>query len=122
MDRGVSIVELLVALAIMTTVSAALLPAIALASRLQRDSAVETAAALIAAARLELLKAAPAAGEGREFVDRDGTPSPVDRASYECRWAVDTAPGAPGALRIIVRAWAIGDRAQVVVATVVPDG
>ena len=121
-DRGASIVDLLVALAIMTTVSAAVLPAIALASRLQRDSAVETTAALIAGGRLEVLKAAPAAGEGHAFLDRDGRAAGIDRAVYECRWRVDTAPGAPGAWRIVVRASAIGDRAQVVVAAMVPDG
>ena len=121
-NRGASIVELLVALAMMVTVSAALLPAVALASRLQRDSAVETEAALIAAARLEALKAAPARGEGRDFFDRDGSMTTEDRAVYECRWRIDTAPGAPGALLIVARAAAVGERGEVVMATVVPDG
>ena len=121
-ERGVSIIELLVALAMTAVVTAAMLPAIVLASRLQRDSAVETRAAVIASARLEMLKAAPALGEGRELVDRDGRPSEASRATYECRWTVDAAPGAPGALRIVVRAYGMGDPSHVVIATVVPDG
>jgi type II secretory pathway pseudopilin PulG len=122
LNHGVSIVELLVALAIMVTVSAALLPAIALASRLQRDSANETEAAVIAAARLEALKATPGRGEGHDFFDRDGFATTGERAAYECRWRIDTAPGAAGALRIVVHAAAVGERAEVVAATVVPDG
>jgi prepilin-type N-terminal cleavage/methylation domain-containing protein len=100
-SRGFSLVETLTALALIASVSAALLPALVLASRLHRDSAIETEAAIIAAARLEDLAAALAAGGlaagGRldiadagwhNVVDRAGAPVARAQASYEVRWAV----------------------------------
>ena len=77
--------------------SAGVLPAIVLAGRLQRDSAVATEAAIIASARLERLKAAAAAGQGPGgsldvetggwyvLVDRAGEEVAAERAVYECR-------------------------------------
>ena len=77
--------------------SAGVLPAIVLAGRLQRDSAVATEAAIIASSRLERLKADAAAGmppggsldvaTGGWYVplDRAGEDVAADLAVYECR-------------------------------------
>lgn len=98
--HGFSIVESLVALALMATVSAALLPAVALAARLQRESALETEGVTIAASTLERLRGqmAPAALSGGDldtraagwhaFVDREGAVSGGTNAAYECRWQI----------------------------------
>ena len=124
-ETGVSVIELLVATAIIATVSAALLPAIALAARLQRESAIEVEASLIAARRLEMLKAEIAAGlaaAGPEFLDRSGAAVPIGVAAYECTWSIEAAPGPPGLSRIAVRVAGLGDETAVVITTVVPDG
>lgn len=124
-ETGLSVIEVLVATAILATVSAALLPAIALAARLQRESAIEVEAALIATRRLETVKAEIAAGvavAGAEFLDRRGVAVPSAAAAYECTWSIEAVPVQPGLSRIAVRVAGIGDRAAVVITTVVPDG
>lgn len=113
--HGFSIVESLVALALMASVSAALLPAVAAAARLQRAAALESEAALIAAGRVALLTREIAAGliaprEGRE-----------ESGAFDCRWWVE-ASSVPGVLLVRVRVVArAGDAAPVVVSTAVPD-
>src|SRR5687768_440089 len=115
-SRGFSLVETLTALALIASVSAALLPALALASRLHRDSAIETEAAIIGANRLEHLGAALAAGAlaagGRldiadpgwnDAVDRAGAPVARAHASYEVRWAVAPLGGSSSVYVLAVR-------------------
>ena len=95
--------------------TAAVLPAIVLAARLHRDSAVATEAALIAGARLESLKGDVANGatagggsldEGvdgwQAYFDRAGVEVPAAGAVYECRWRVAASPS-PGVLIAAVR-------------------
>jgi type II secretory pathway pseudopilin PulG len=133
---GFSLVEALVALALVAGVSAMLPPALAVAARLQRDSAIETEAALIAASRLESLKADVAAGRAgaggsldaahdgwHARIDRDGTIVPAGRAAYECRWRVTPAPAAAGAWMVSVRVVpAVGARLAVTISTAVQGG
>ena len=112
-SRGFSLVETLTALALIASVSAALLPGLAVAARLHRDSGTETEATIIGAGRLEDLAAAVSTGAlgtgGRldialagwnQLVDRAGAPVDPARASYETRWAV--APlGTPGGVHVL---------------------
>jgi hypothetical protein len=124
-ESGLTVIEMLVGLAVFTTVSAAMLPAIALAARLQRDSGIEMEAAIVASRRLETVKIALEDGpvaSGSAFVDRTGDAAPEDRAVFECRWLVETAPGAPGVSRIAVQVSARGGSVAVTLSTVVPDG
>src|SRR5688500_3246885 len=115
-SRGFSLVETLTALALIAGVSAAPLPALALASRLHRDSALPTQAAIIGANRLEPLGAAlaagaPAAGGPRasadpgrnDAVERPGAPSARAHASYEVRWAVAPLGGSSSVYVLAVR-------------------
>jgi len=113
--HGFSIVESLVALALMASVSAALLPAVAAAARLQRAAAIESEAALLAAGRLAVLK--------REIADgliatREGTGV---SGAFDLRWWVE-ASAVPGILlvrvRVVPRA---GHAPAVIVSTAVPD-
>ncbi|HUF22971.1 MAG TPA: hypothetical protein VMN81_02495 [Vicinamibacterales bacterium] len=133
---GFSLVEALVALALVAGVSAALLPALAGAARLQRDSAIETEAAVIAASRLESLKADVAAGRigaggaldaahdgWHARIDRDGNIATAGTAAYECRWRVALAAAPAGALMLSVRVVpAVGARLAVTISTAVPGG
>jgi prepilin-type N-terminal cleavage/methylation domain-containing protein len=123
-SSGFSLAETLVALSVLAVASAAMLPAIALAGRLQRDSAVATEAAIIAAARLEGLKADVAAARVARggsldaavdgwhvLLDRAGAPAAAGRAVYECRARVvaSVSPGvAIAAVRVLVRGQAEG--------------
>lgn len=129
--HGFSIIENLVALSLMAVVTAALLPGIALAARLQRDSAIETEAAVIAAARLEHVKAGVAAGvigtggaldapmEGwHVMVDREG--EPAERGAFDSRWQVTPATAPAGVLIVLVRAVPLADvRGAVTLSTAV---
>jgi prepilin-type N-terminal cleavage/methylation domain-containing protein len=130
--RGFSLVEALVALALVATASAALLPAVAIAARLQRDSAIETEASLIASATMESVKAGVAArriGPGGSIdaaldgwhtrVDREGAPGAA--AVFECRWRVAPAAAPSGLLILVVRVVPPGG-AAVTLAAAVPDG
>jgi hypothetical protein len=107
------LVETLAALAVIASVTAALLPALALTSRLHRDSAIETEASVIGAGRLEVLAAAVSTGVlgagGRvdmaqagwsQPVDRAGAPVALAQASYESRWQV-VLLGSPGAVHVV---------------------
>ena len=131
---GFSLVEALVALALMATVSAALPPAIALASRLHRESAMQTDAAIIGAAHLARLAAAVAAGsigaggsldgplEGWcDGVDATGAPAPSGRAAFEVRSQVSSIPGGAGVMLAAVRVLPLANRAAALTfAVVVP--
>jgi type II secretory pathway pseudopilin PulG len=133
---GCSLIETLVALALVATSSAVLLPALAAAARLQRESALETLAVSIAAARLESLAADVAAGrmdaggdvdaavEGwHETVDRSGMPGGARTAGFETRWQVAPAPAPAGVLIVIVRVLPLAARAHAVTFSLaVPDG
>lgn len=133
-DSGFSLVEALVALALMATVSAALLPAIALASRLHRDSAMQTDAAIIGAAHLARLAGAVAAssiGPGgsldgpvdgwRDAVDATGAPAPASSAAFEVRSQVSAIPGGAGVMLVAVRVLPLARRdSAVTFASVVP--
>lgn len=133
---GFSLIEALVALALVAGVSATLPPALAVAARLQRDSAIETEAAVIAASRLESLKADVAAGRiggggsldaaqdgWHARVDRDGSIVTAGRAAYECRWRVAPAPAPAGAWLVSVRVVpAVGVRLAVTISTAVHGG
>ena len=92
-----------------------MLPAIALAGRLQRDSAVTSESVMIAAARLERLKADVAEGRTAPggsldaavdgwyvLLDRSGAAVPDARAVYECRARVTPAVS-PGVVIAAVR-------------------
>jgi hypothetical protein len=112
--RGFSLAETLIAAALIASATAAMLPAIAQASRLQRDSDLQTAAVLMSVARLERLESAVAAGLGAggsldapvdgwyAWLDRDGRAVQEADAAFACRWAA--APSAvPGVLIAAVR-------------------
>ena len=110
---GFSLAESLLAVALIAGASAAMLPAMAQAARLHRDSDLQTSAILAAAARLERLKTAAAAGlpEGgsidtaiagwHAWVDADGRLVESARGVFECRWTLSTA--AHGVLVAAVR-------------------
>lgn len=100
----------------MATVSAALLPALALAARLHRDSAIETDAAVIAAVHLTRLAAAVAASEAgvgggldtpvdgwRADVDASGAEVDSRAAVFEVRSRISMMPGATHVLLLAVR-------------------
>lgn len=91
-----------------------MLPAVAQASRLQRDSDLQTAAVLMSVARLERLESAIAAGLGpggslkapadgwHAWLDREGRAVQAADAAFACRWAVSPS-AAPGVLIAAVR-------------------
>lgn len=123
--RGFSLVEALVALALVTGVSAAILPAIVLSARLQRESALETDAAVLAAGRLERLErdvAAGAIGTGGSLESAvEGWSARVESA-FECRWQVMALAVPQGVRLIAVRVVPLaGNMAPLTIATVVPD-
>ncbi|MEX2270059.1 MAG: hypothetical protein WD690_01220 [Vicinamibacterales bacterium] len=144
--RGFSLIETLIALGLTASVSAALLPALAAAARLHRDSAIETEKTIVAAARMEWLAAAVADGTvgigGRlddapggvqgsppgtdgwhAFVDRAGMPVEAGRASFESRWQVAALTAAPGVYVLAVRVIPTAAPAAAITLTlVVPDG
>lgn len=120
--RGFSLVEALVALALMTGVSVAILPAIALSARLQRESAIETEAAAIAASRLERLKrdvAAGAVGSGGSLDNAVAGWSTTIEPSFQCRWQVMSLAAPQGVRLVAVRVVPLAGNAPVTVATVV---
>ncbi len=99
----------------MAVATAAVLPAMVLAGRLQRDSAIATEAAFIAGARIELLKGRVADGatalggsldagiDGwQAYLDRAGAEVVAARAMYECRWRLAES-ASPGVLIAAVR-------------------
>lgn len=124
--RGVSLIETLVALSLIALVSAALLPAVAAAGRLYRESARESEAVRIAASRLDVLaRSADAGAAGGSltetqagwsvFVDRAGAPVPAARAIYECRWRVTAGRLLVAAVRVVP----VGGGDEVVLSTAV---
>ena len=102
------------AAALIASASAAMLPALAQASRLQRDSDLQTSAVLMSVARLQRLESAVAAGLGpggsleapvdawHAWLDRDGRAVPEAGAAFACRWAVSPS-AAPGVSIAAVR-------------------
>lgn len=111
---GFSLAETLVALSLIAVTSAAMLPAIAAAGRLQRDAERETAAVRIAASQIERLLASagarPAGGSLDESLagfstatDSSGRPVTADRAQYDCRWRVTPGPLVIVAVRVVAR-------------------
>lgn len=113
---GFSLIEALVALGIMATVSAALLPAITLASRLHRDSASETSAAVLGAAhvaRLTIAVASSSMSSGgsidesidgwRQHTDAAGAEAGAGNAVFEVRWQVSNMPHSAGVMLVAVR-------------------
>lgn len=133
--RGFSLVETLVALALTASVSAALLPALAIASRLHRESAIETEAAVIGEARLELLASDAANGtigaggrldaraEGwHACVDRSGAVVEEHAASFELRWQIVSLVAPAGVTAVSVRVIPVASRGvSITLATVVAD-
>lgn len=116
---GFSLIEALVALALTASVSAALLPALALASRLHRDGAIETEAAVLAASRLSRLAGDVSAG----LVGAGGGIDAASGAPFEVECQVVPAEGAPGAYLLSVRVVPLAARGAAVTLTlVVPDG
>jgi type II secretory pathway pseudopilin PulG len=123
---GFSLAEALVALALIATVTSAVVPSLAAVARLQRDSSIETVAVLAAAsrvARLEADVAADLAGAGgaldtpqagwHQLLDRSGLSAPAGIAVFDCRWQIQ-APGPAGILRITVRVVPLGDASRAV--------
>ena len=112
------------ALALVTGVSAAVLPAIALSARLQRESAIHTEAAAIAAGRLERLKRDVAdgiAGIGGSLEGSVEGWSEFIPPSFDVRWQVTPLAAPAGAVSIAVRVVArAGTASPLTVATVVP--
>lgn len=98
---GFSLAETLVALTLIAVTSAAMLPAVVAAGRLQRDSAIETGAVRIAASRIERLLSTGIGAAGGSLdaplqgfsltADGAGAPVAADRAEYDCRWRVTRA-------------------------------
>lgn len=110
---GFSLAETLVALTLIAVTSAAMLPAIAAAARLQRDSARETDGVRIAASRIErLLATAPVAAGGSLdeslpgfslTTDRAGAAVSPESAEYDCRWRVTRGSVVIVAVRVAAR-------------------
>lgn len=111
---GFSLAEALLAAALVVSASAAVLPALAQVARLHRDSDLQTAAALMGAARLERLERAVASGLGpggsldapvagwHAWLDRRGRAVPAADAAFACRWQASPS-AAPGVLIAAVR-------------------
>ncbi|MDQ3070501.1 MAG: hypothetical protein M3R55_12335 [Acidobacteriota bacterium] len=122
---GSSLLETLVALALVTSVGAALLPALAMAARLQRESDLETGATLAGSRQIaQIAREIEAAGRGtggaldiprsgwQQFVDRDGAPAPVEDAVFDCRWLVTRSEEPAGLLIVHVRVVPLADRGR----------
>lgn len=129
---GFSLVETLIALALIATVSAALLPAIAIAARLHRDSAIATDAAIIGGAHLaRLASAAAASGLGaggsldgalegwRAHVDATGADVDARAAVFEVRSRISTVTGGDGVWLLAVRVVPLANRDAALTLTVV---
>ena len=112
---GFSLAETLVALSLIAVTSAAMLPAIAAAGHLHRESARETAAVRIATSQIERLVATAGAGAAGGALDASlagfssttdsaGAPVPADRAEYDCRWRVTRGAIVIIAVRVVARA------------------
>ena len=110
---GFSLAETLVALSLIAVTSAAMLPAIAAAGRLQRDSERETAGVRIAASQIETLIATRRLSPGGSLdasldgffatVDGTGAVVPAGYAEYECRWRVSQGAVVLIAVRVVAR-------------------
>ena len=107
---GFTLVETLVALSLIAVTSAAMLPAIAAAGHLQRESAWETAAVRIAASQVErLLVTAGSAAAGGSLdaplagfsADIDSAGAQVSGGAYQCRWRITRGAVVVVAVRVV---------------------
>lgn len=117
-SRGLSLVEALLAVALVASATAALLPVLAQAARLHRESDLQTRAAMLASSRLERLVlaagglayggAVDAELEGwHAWLDREGRLVGQDAATFLCTWRL--APAAmPGAGILTMRVAPVG--------------
>jgi len=117
-ERGISLVEVLVATGVLVTGIAAVLQLFVVATRANVDAREITYATVLALQKMEALRAArfPDPGDATEYLNARGVRVTTGRAGglYERRWTVEPLPAQPADTVVInVRVWRRGlaDRA-----------
>ena len=104
-DRGFSLVEVLIAVAVLVAGAMALVPLVMLAAAANASARHATYATVLAAQKLEELRSrqtVPPAASGVEYVDRLGEPRGPGNAAYVRQWSIEpVAADATGALVVI---------------------
>ncbi len=111
-DGGFSLVEVLVATGVVAAGAAAVLQLVAIAAHATIDARDATYAAVLAAQKIEELRAAPfpTPAAATEYLDARGAPvAGVATALYERRWEVAPLPGQPAETMVLTaRVWRRG--------------
>lgn len=117
-ERGLSLVEVLVATGVLVTGITALLQLFVAAVRANVDARADTFATVLALQKIEALRAGPIPGpdEATEYLDPRGRPvGGRPGALYERRWTVEPLPLQPGDTVVMtVRVWRHGLAARAV--------
>jgi len=99
-QSGFSLIEVLVASSLLAVGIAGVAPLFATSSRANDAARHATYAAVLAAQKIEEIRAAPfpdsTGGELAEFVDANGTATTdSDRSAYQRRWTIEPLPNHP---------------------------
>jgi prepilin-type N-terminal cleavage/methylation domain-containing protein len=110
-DRGFTLVEVLVALVLVSVLVAGAAGLLAKATSVIRLARVSTTAALLAMQKIEQLRAAPAAlaaGTQQDYFAADSSVSPAASAFFIRRWTITPGWAASGASSVVVEILAVG--------------
>jgi len=109
-SRGFTLVEVLVALALVSVLVTGALGLLANAATLIRSARVSTAATLLAMQKVEQLRAAPAtlsAGTAQDYFAADSSSAPAASAFFTRRWTITTGWAASAASSVVVEVVAV---------------
>jgi len=110
-DRGFTLVEVLVALVLVSVLVAGAAGLLARATSVIRQARVSTSATLLAAQKVEQLRAAPAglvAGTQQDYFSADSSVSPLASAFFVRRWTVTPGWAGTAAASVVVEILAVG--------------
>ena len=110
-DRGFTLIEVLVALVLVSVLVAGAMGLLAKAAAVIGAARVGTTATLLAMQKVEQLRAAPAvlvAGTQQDYFAADSSVSPASSAFFVRRWTVTPGWAATGASSVVVEVQAAG--------------
>lgn len=108
---GFTLLEVLVALALVSVLVAGAAGLLITASGTIRSARSSTTATLLALQKVEQIKAAPdrmAGGTYQDFFAADGTPAPTASAAFVLRWTINPAWVSPEHISLVVEVTAVG--------------
>ncbi len=110
-DRGFTLIEVLVALVLVSVLVAGAMGLLAKAAAVIRLARVSTTAALLAMQKVEQLRAAPAvlvSGTQQDYFAADSRVSPAASAFFVRRWTVTPGWAETGGSSVVVEVLAVG--------------